>query len=75
LTMPSGAPGGPRAGGLDGDRLDSHKNLILLCREHHKQIDDQFKHYTVERLHQEDYSKSHVIEKKNSPRAASYASQ
>jgi hypothetical protein len=48
----SGAPRGPRAGSLDGDRLDSHENLILLCREHHKQIDDQFKHYTVERLQQ-----------------------
>lgn len=43
---------GPRAGGLDGDRLDSRENLILLCSEHHKQIDDQSKHYTVERLHQ-----------------------
>lgn len=46
------SPGGPRAGGLDDDRLDSHDNLILLCSEHHKQVDDQHHHYTVERLHQ-----------------------
>jgi hypothetical protein len=24
-------PGGPRAGGLDPDQLDSHGNLMLLC--------------------------------------------
>jgi len=46
------APGGPRAGGLDEDRLDSHENLILLCSEHHKQVDDQPNYYTVERLRQ-----------------------
>jgi hypothetical protein len=44
--------GGPRAGGLPEDQLDSHENLILLCREHHKQVDDQPNHFTVERLRQ-----------------------
>jgi hypothetical protein len=46
----NGHPGGPRAG--EEDRLDNHENLILLCSEHHKQVDDQSKHYTVERLRQ-----------------------
>lgn len=46
------SPGGPRAGGLDNDQLDGHENLILLCREHHKQVDDQPNRYTVERLRQ-----------------------
>jgi hypothetical protein len=46
------SPGGPRAGDIHPDRLDHHSNLILVCREHHKQIDDQPNHYTVERLRQ-----------------------
>lgn len=36
---------------LPADRRDSYSNLILLCKIHHKQIDDQPAHYTVERLH------------------------
>ena len=31
---------------------NSHENLILLCRDHHKMIDDQPQTYTVERLHE-----------------------
>jgi hypothetical protein len=46
------SPGGPRAGDIHPDRVDHHDNLILLCREHHKQIDDQPNHYTVDRLRQ-----------------------
>jgi hypothetical protein len=46
------SPGGPRAGDIHPDRLDHHDNLILTCREHHKQIDDQPNHYTVDRLRQ-----------------------
>jgi hypothetical protein len=46
------SPGGPRAGDIHPDRLDHHENLILVCREHHKQIDDQPNHHTVERLRQ-----------------------
>ena len=32
--------------------LNSHKNLILLCRNHHKTIDDDEVSYTVDRLQQ-----------------------
>lgn len=32
------------------DKLDSYENLILLCRIHHKQIDDQHTTYTPEIL-------------------------
>ena len=32
------------------DDRDKYDNLILLCRIHHKQIDDQPNHYTVEKL-------------------------
>lgn len=30
--------------------VDAYDNLILLCSKHHKQIDDQTLHFTVERL-------------------------
>lgn len=40
---------GPRSRATASD-IDSYDNLILLCRKHHKQIDDQVGHYTVERL-------------------------
>lgn len=42
------SPGGPRA--ADIPDVDSHENLILLCRKHHKQVDDQRSHFTPERL-------------------------
>ena len=42
------SPNGPRAGNISD--VDSYANLILLCRKHHKQIDDQVGYYTVERL-------------------------
>jgi hypothetical protein len=42
------SPNGPRAGDIPD--VDSYANLILLCRKHHKQVDDQVVHYTVERL-------------------------
>jgi HNH endonuclease len=29
---------------------DTYANLILLCSMHHKQVDDQREHYTIERL-------------------------
>ncbi|MEU6409397.1 HNH endonuclease signature motif containing protein [Microbispora sp. NPDC046933] len=48
---------GPRSGGLAEHLVDSHENLILLCSEHHKQIDDQVNHFTVERLRE--IKKSH----------------
>jgi hypothetical protein len=42
------SPGGPRA--ADIADVDGYDNLILLCRKHHKQVDDQRSHFTVERL-------------------------
>ena len=39
---------GPRARPIENP--DSHANLILLCRKHHKQVDDQVLHFTEERL-------------------------
>ncbi|MGW5879991.1 HNH endonuclease [Nocardiopsis terrae] len=50
---------GPRAGGLDAKLIDGHDNLILLCSEHHKQIDDQVADFPVARLRKikEDHKK------------------
>jgi hypothetical protein len=42
------SPGGPRA--ADIADIDGYDNLILLCRKHHKQVDDQRSSFTVERL-------------------------
>jgi hypothetical protein len=42
--------GGPRASEIAD--VDGYDNLILLCRKHHKQVDDQRSHFTVERLKQ-----------------------
>lgn len=42
------SPGGPRAAEITDP--DCYDNLILLCRKHHKQVDDQPEHFTVERL-------------------------
>ena len=44
--------GGPRARALPEIELNNYRNLILLCAEHHKQVDDQLNHFTVERLRQ-----------------------
>jgi hypothetical protein len=43
---------GPRGDSpLPLDQRNRYENLILLCNVHHKQIDDQVSHFTVERLH------------------------
>lgn len=42
------SPGGPRAGYIAD--VDGYDNLILLCSNDHKRIDDQPEHFTVERL-------------------------
>lgn len=48
----SGAPAGPRhRPGISEGELDAVVNLILLCKVHHKMIDDQHETYTVELLH------------------------
>lgn len=44
------SPGGPRSSRLADELIDSHSNLILLCSRHHKAIDDQPNHFTVDRL-------------------------
>jgi len=44
--------GGPRGKhDLNLEDRDHYDNLILLCRDHHKIIDDQYNTYTVEILH------------------------
>jgi hypothetical protein len=44
--------GGPRADpAMPTSERNSYVNLILLCRNHHKAIDEQIGEYTVERLH------------------------
>ena len=40
------SPGGPRFGQCAPDEVDSHANLILLCKVDHKKVDDQPGHYT-----------------------------
>lgn len=42
--------GGPRGGSISSSDLDRYDNLILLCKVHHKQVDDQPSTFTVERL-------------------------
>ena len=47
----AGKPEGPRGDALyPSDKIDKYANLVLLCRVHHKIIDDQLGTYTVERL-------------------------
>jgi len=44
-------PDGPRGDpAFPIERLNKYDNLILLCNIHHKQVDDQFKHFSVDRL-------------------------
>ncbi|HLS29233.1 MAG TPA: HNH endonuclease [Flavobacteriaceae bacterium] len=46
-------PDGPRGDSdIPIEERDKFKNLILLCRNHHKMIDDQVDTYTIEVLHQ-----------------------
>ena len=43
--------GGPRGDeSWQTDQRDKYSNLILLCKNHHKQVDDQRNYYTVDRL-------------------------
>jgi len=43
---------GPRGMHTNRDEkgIDCHSNLVIMCKVHHKQIDDQFHEFTVERL-------------------------
>jgi hypothetical protein len=47
----SGQPGGPRYRmGYDATEHDAVANLILLCKVHHKQVDDQAQTYSADVL-------------------------
>jgi hypothetical protein len=47
----SGQESGPRHGSnFPTDLIDEPENLILLCKIHHKQIDDQYETYSVDLL-------------------------
>ncbi len=47
----SGKPNGPRYDSeVPAERLDDPENLILLCRVHHKMVDDQNETFTVQAL-------------------------
>lgn len=49
----SGAPNGPRHDpALASDQIDGINNLILLCRVHHKLVDDQSETFTASTLRQ-----------------------
>lgn len=44
------SPNGPRGGLLPPDEVDKVQNLILLCRNDHRMVDDQPDSYPVDRL-------------------------
>lgn len=44
------SPGGPRYGECAPDKVDDYDNLVLLCREDHKRVDDQPGEFTSEKL-------------------------
>lgn len=47
----SGQVGGPRYDPtFPGDLIDDVSNLVVLCRVHHKMVDDQFRTYTADEL-------------------------
>ena len=47
----SGAPQGPRHdASLDASKIDDVDNLLLLCRVHHKMVDDQIETYSADLL-------------------------
>ena len=49
----SSRPSGPRYDdSFPQEKLDTYQNLILLCRVHHKMVDDQDESYTVDILRQ-----------------------
>jgi hypothetical protein len=46
-------PKGPRGDeNFDKEKLDKYNNLVLMCRNHHKVIDDNPEAYPIEKLHQ-----------------------
>jgi len=69
----SGKTEGPRHDpAFPMERLDQPENLILLCRVHHKMVDDQFETYTVEvlqklKLNHEKWVSSALADEKRTP--------
>ena len=61
----SGAKNGPRSNSsFLRDKVDDISNIILLCRIHHKQIDDQVETYTPELLRIIKYNHEKWVEEK-----------
>lgn len=61
----SGAPKGPRYSlAVDPQGIDNLTNLLLLCRVHHKMVDDQFETYTAELLRTIKANHEHWVEEK-----------
>lgn len=46
------SPGGPRYRSMPSAQVDQYENRILLCKVHHKVVDDQPREYPEERLQQ-----------------------
>lgn len=44
------SPGGPRYGECAPELVDAYENRLLLCKVHHKVVDDQPGEYTTQRL-------------------------
>ena len=58
------SPDGPRGiSQLTAEERDKNDNLILLCKAHHKIVDDQFHTYTVEVLRQYKYDHVEWVDK------------
>lgn len=61
----SGKPLGPRHNtSIDAAKIDDYSNLLILCRIHHKMIDDQPEHYTAEKLRDLKASHESWVERK-----------
>lgn len=68
--------GGPRGDSpLTPDERDRYDNLILLCLEHHKVVDDDPTTWTVNRLHEMKHEHEARIEAALSPKDALTAKQ
>jgi hypothetical protein len=66
----SGSARGPRHDStMDVETIDSLANLLLLCRVHHKMVDDQFETYTADLLRSIKANHEQWVEEKFSERA------
>lgn len=55
------SPIGPRGEKLNEDIRDSYQNLVLLCANHHKEVDQNPEKYTIELLHNIKKNHEHQI--------------